>query len=399
MESLFNTESGFSYYLTSKLSEIEKHWLIDAKIPVLLSIPYLKALESTRPSNLVIMYGYCTRQNKTLAIFQLQIVEFDAENRLRLQMETGKSTSLSDRLALAIKLFVARKVNVNASILGNLMTAGPYGIVFSDSAIIDERRQIVCELCCNLLRKFKILAHTQIVVIKDIDPQLRLIKKEQNPLLRLHEFTIQPSMKLNLRQHWLSMEDYLNDLESKYRSKVKKALLNRQQLEVVDADYQWILEHQDDLFRLYKQIADSAGFNLVELQKEYFAETKKQVPDHFKVKLIYYQKKLIAFYSYFLEGNFVNAHFVGFDKSLNNNLDLYRNILLYYVDDAINNRVKYIEFARTALEMKSSIGAEPIDYYCYLSHESKIMNKLVPGILDLLVPVKLWKPRSPFKNT
>ena len=314
-------------------------------------------------------------------------------------METGKSTSLSDRLALAIKLFVARKVNVNASILGNLMTAGPYGIVFSDSAIIDERRQIVCELCCNLLRKFKILAHTQIVVIKDIDPQLRLIKKEQNPLLRLHEFTIQPSMKLNLRQHWLSMEDYLNDLESKYRSKVKKALLNRQQLEVVDADYQWILEHQDDLFRLYKQIADSAGFNLVELQKEYFAETKKQVPDHFKVKLIYYQKKLIAFYSYFLEGNFVNAHFVGFDKSLNNNLDLYRNILLYYVDDAINNRVKYIEFARTALEMKSSIGAEPIDYYCYLSHESKIMNKLVPGILDLLVPVKLWKPRSPFKNT
>lgn len=397
MESIYNPDSGITVHLTSSLKEIERHWVIHAKIPVLLSIPYLTALEESKPENMSMMYGYCTRSGNTLALFQLQNVAFDAEKRLKLQMETGKSSTLSDKIALAIKLFVARKVNLNASILGNLMTAGPYGLVFSDSLNAEERCSLISELSFILLKNSKHLSNSQIIVVKDIDPLIRLNKNYIASHLRLNEFTIQPSMKLYLRDHWRTLENYQSDLESKYRTKVKKVLKYRDNLKVIDADLESLLKYEYKLFELYKQVAEAAGFNIVELTQHYLSTIKKFEPEKFKVKLIINEGQPIAFYSYFLDGDLMNAHFVGYSKSHNKAFELYHNLLLYYLDDAIENGVKSIEFARTALEIKSSLGAEPIDYYCYLSHESRIINRLVPGILDLLKPVEVWKPRSPFK--
>ncbi len=397
MEFKYNSITSLSVYLTNNLNEIESHWDIDAKIPVLLTIPYLKALEDSRPHNMELVYGYCTRSDKTLALFQIQIVGFDAEKRLKLQMETGNSSTLSDKIALAIKLFVARKFNIKASILGNLMTAGPYGIVFSDELNQDEKRLLLVQLSQVLMTEFELLQDNQIIVIKDIVPSEQLTKKESLKYLRLNEFTIQPSMILHLRSNWSVMEEYLSDLESKYRTKIKKSLRLKEGLQIVDADLQTLIQNEDRLFELYKDVADAAGFNVVELRSEYFVSVKKKVPEKFKVKLIYSESKLIAFYSYFLDGEIMNAHFVGYSKSHNKSFELYHNMLLSYVEEAITYKLKAIEFARTALEIKSSIGAIPIDYYCYISHESTIINRLVPSILDLLIPVEGWKPRSPFK--
>ncbi|NOT36171.1 MAG: hypothetical protein HOP11_02205 [Saprospiraceae bacterium] len=397
MESNFNPDSGITIYLSDNLQEIERHWGINAKIPVLLSIPYLKALEDSKPENMNLMYGYCTLQGRTIALFQLQNVGFDAEKRLKLQMETGKSSSLSDKIALAIKLFVARKVNLNASILGNLMTAGPYGIVYDDNVELEARKSLISELSYRLLNDFELLKKSQIFVVKDIHPEQRLGKKYSTCFLRLNEFTIQPSMKLTLRKEWKSIEDYQEALESKYRTKVKKVLRHRSDLKVINASLADLLNHEEKLFELYKEVAEAAGFNIVELTQQYLITVKKFLNDDFSIKLIFAGEKLIAFYSYFLNSDIMSAHFVGYSKSQNRPYELYHNMLLYYLEDAMRLGVSDIEFARTALEIKSSLGAEPVDYYCYLAHESRFFNRIVPSILDLLMPVEEWQPRSPFK--
>lgn len=397
MESKYNSETGLTVFLTNNLQEIESFWNIDAKIPILLTIPYLEALEDSRPQNMDLVYGYCTKSGQVLALFQIQVVGFDAEKRLKLQIDTGISSTLSDKIALAIKLFVARKFNVKASILGNLMTAGPYGIVFSEKLNLEERRQLVSELSCSLFKDTKILKDNQIFVIKDIVPSDQLNIKDCRRYLRLNEFTIQPSMILQMRSDWNTMEDYLSDLESKYRTKIKKALKLKEGLKIIDADLQTLISNEERIFGLYKEVADAAGFNVVELQKEYLISVKKKVGDNFKIKLIYDKNEIIAFFSYFIDADVMNAHFVGYSKQHNKAFELYHNILLAYIEDAIQSKVTSIEFARTALEIKSSIGATPVDYFCYLTHESALINRLVPSILDLLIPVEDWQPRSPFK--
>ncbi|MEO6189068.1 MAG: hypothetical protein ABIO44_00600 [Saprospiraceae bacterium] len=398
MEQIVIPSSNIQINLTYEIEEFRSQWDINNNIPIMLSLDYLIGLEHSKPDGMKLVYGYIQKKNKTIALFHLQIVGFDAEKRLRVQLETGQSSTLSDKIALAIKLFFARKVNIQGIILGNLLTAGPYGIVFDKELQLSEKSSLIEEFSSALISKSKSLEGISMVVIKDINPEESLSASTCKKHSRFHEFTIQPSMCLRIRTNWTSIDDYLGDLESKYRMKLKKVLRLGEQLKVIDADYALLEDNEDKIFALYHEVAEAVGFNLVDLKKEYFLSIKKSVPRNFKVKLVYLENELVAFYSYFDNGTIMNAHFVGYRKIFNRSLELYHNILLFYLKDAISIGSSSIEFARTALEIKSSLGAEPIDYYCYIAHKSHFINKLVPSILDLLKPVEEWQPRSPFKK-
>jgi hypothetical protein len=97
-------------------------------------------------------------------------------------------------------------------------------------------------------------------------------------------------------------------------------------------------------------------------------------------------------------GDELDAHYLGYEDEVNRDHQLYLNMLLNIVQCAIEKRFRSIFFARTALEIKSSVGAEPHDMYFYLQHSKGFHNKLLPHIFNLLDPKEEWTPRSPFKE-
>ncbi|MFN8280525.1 MAG: hypothetical protein U0V49_09605 [Saprospiraceae bacterium] len=395
---VFNTSlDHVTIQWTDNLQEIDSQWSISDDQPVLISLPYLRGLAETKPEGMELHYGLILKSNKIIGLVLCQVIGFDAERRLKIQIETGQAATLSDKIALAIKLFVARKVKVYAAIIGNLMTAGPYGFYFLPEISETERSRIMVELCKVVLDHNTIFKKSQVVVIKDLPSSSRIPGSNCKLYSRLNEFTIQPSMCMRIEPAWDNMDRYLNDLESKYRLKIRNALAKSEDLQVVDADVDAISLYNSEIYALYREVAESAGFNLVDLHPEYLLGIKRKVGNSFAVKLIFGKGQLIGFYSYFYDNGYMNAHFVGYRKNLNKQYHLYHNILLYYLKDALALKCKNIEFARTALEMKSSLGASPVDYYCYLSHGSRFVNHLVPKILEMLKPVEVWQPRSPFK--
>ena len=58
------------------------------------------------------------------------------------------------------------------------------------------------------------------------------------------------------------------------------------------------------------------------------------------------------------------AHFVGFGKQKNADIKYISNILLVLIQEAIRLKLNSIDFARTALEIKSSVGAQSEQLYC-----------------------------------
>lgn len=73
--------------------------------------------------------------------------------------------------------------------------------------------------------------------------------------------------------------------------------------------------------------------------------------------------------------------------------------MLYDIVQAgIDKACTKIGFARTATEIKSSIGATASQYWCYLKHTKPIINKCIPALLQYLTPVEDWEKRNPFKN-
>jgi hypothetical protein len=106
---------------------------------------------------------------------------------------------------------------------------------------------------------------------------------------------------------------------------------------------------------------------------------------------------MVGFISGLIEGNSLDAHFVGIDYNLNKEYAIYQRILYDYVRIGIDYKLKSINFGRTASEIKSSIGAVPKELTMYVRHKKTIPNKLLKVFLQRVEP-KSFKQKHPFKQ-
>ena len=65
---------------------------------------------------------------------------------------------------------------------------------------------------------------------------------------------------------------------------------------------------------------------------------------------------------------------------------MYLNILYDIIKIGFDQKCRSVVFARTALEIKSSVGAEPHEMYWYLRHRNKVSNRFLSQIVDYLNP-------------
>ena len=72
-------------------------------------------------------------------------------------------------------------------------------------------------------------------------------------------------------------------------------------------------------------------------------------------------------------------------------------MLLDMVDFSIHHQFKRIIFGRTALEIKSTIGAEPVEIFGLIKHKNFLANQFMKNIFPSLSPKTEWIQRKPFK--
>lgn len=155
--------------------------------------------------------------------------------------------------------------------------------------------------------------------------------------------------------------------------------------------------YNDEMYALYKATADRALFSLFTLDPKYFLDLKRTLQDKLILTAVFLENKVVGFYTFVDNGKIADAHFLGYDVNLNSKHQLYFNILLRLLNTGIEKGVSFLNLSRTALEIKSSVGAEPLEMSIFLRSENKIINRFLPAILDKTVPKNEWQPRSPFK--
>ena len=111
----------------------------------------------------------------------------------------------------------------------------------------------------------------------------------------------------------------------------------------------------------------------------------------------YLDDKLIGYFTTFLNGQELEAHFLGLEPKYNHEFQLYLNMLYDIIQIGIDSEAKLIVFARTAMAIKSSVGAVAHEMYCYMRHRSSFPNKFIKPLLKYLRPEADWEPRHPFK--
>jgi hypothetical protein len=86
------------------------------------------------------------------------------------------------------------------------------------------------------------------------------------------------------------------------------------------------------------------------------------------------------------------------NKSYLKEHDLYLNILYKLVQQAIYLKVYKLQFGRTAMEIKSSVGALPQHMFLFVKHVCPIRNFLVHTAVKNLSKNPEWTIRIPFKG-
>jgi predicted N-acyltransferase len=238
---------------------------------------------------------------------------------------------------------------------------------------------------------------TDVIFLKDFFENGESHSRQLNDQ-EFYEFCVQPSMIFDLHREWHSFDDYLEALSSKYRVRAKRAFKKAAGVEKRLLNESQIWAYNDRIYALYEDIADAAGFNTFQLHPDYFIGLKQHLGERFQVYGYFLNGEMVGFFTTILNGEELEAHFIGYDENENHEHQLYLNMLFDMVKIGIEMRVKRVVFARTALEIKSSVGAEPHQLYCYIRHRNAFANRFIKPLVDYLKPEENWQPRKPFRE-
>ena len=213
----------------------------------------------------------------------------------------------------------------------------------------------------------------------------------------IYEFNTQPNMIFYLDQNWKSEEDYVGALSKKYRDQYKRARKKNDGIIVKNLSFEEVIKHETTIYELYHYVAKNAPFNTFFLAKNHFSTLKRQCGNRFQIFGYFLNDKLVGFHTLLLNDETLETYFLGYDETIQKENMLYLNMLYNMTKYGIENGFKKIIFGRTALEIKSSVGATPVQMSGFIYHNNKVINKFIGKIFKQLEPELHWQQRHPFK--
>jgi predicted N-acyltransferase len=204
-------------------------------------------------------------------------------------------------------------------------------------------------------------------------------------------------MLFSIKDHWRTFDDYVADLSKKYRDQFKRARKKSEGITKRKFSLEDIENYKDRIVELYLNVAKKAPFNTFFLNDDHFEIFKKALNDKFLFYGYFKDETLIGFNTLIKNGRDIDTYFLGYDEKCQRERMLYLNMLYDMIGYSINKGFKRIVFARTALEIKSSVGANPEDLHGFMKHNNRLINLFIPKLFHYFEPKVEWIERNPFK--
>lgn len=381
-----NSNYSFKIYFSAK--ELPENWNNYAEQNIFLSQNYLKALEISAPKNMICHFIGLFHEEELVGIVVTQFLDL---NKLESFGERDKCIKTAVR-NIAFKNFCSHVL-----VIGNNMLTGQNAYSFSNKIDAVEALKTIKRATTQLK---KILSdkglNVHATTFKDFT-------KEEIPNFisagfdDSYQFSTQPNMIFRVPDNWKSEQDYIDNLTKKYRDQYKRARKKASGIEKRKMDLSDIIKQEDIIYDLYYHVAKNAHFNTFFLTKNHFRTLKEVLKDQFLFYGYFLDEKLIGFNTIIKNGKVMDTYFLGYDDTIQREKMLYLNMLYDIVAYSINKGYKEIVFARTALEIKSSIGAQPQEMFGFIKHNNPIIDLAIEKIFCYLDPEVIWQERNPFK--
>jgi hypothetical protein len=384
----FYLKTPLSIKIYSTISELPNNWDTFASKNIFLSSKYLEILEKSAPDNMISHFIGLFKGNELVGIALSQFLDL---NKLESFGERDKC------IKTAVRNIFFKNFCSHILIIGNNMLTGQNAYAFSDKTNTVQVLQALksaSEKLKTIFKKKGLKVH--VTTFKDFSTE-DTQSFHQAGFQNHFKFSTQPNMLFDIPEHWKSEQDYIDALTKKYRDQYKRARKKAEGVEKKKMNLEDIIKHEETIYDLYHHVAKNAHFNTFFLAKNHFRTFKELLKDKFLFYGYFLDEKLIGFNTIIKNGEVMDTYFLGYDDSVQREKMLYLNMLYDMVAYSINKGFKKIIFARTALEIKSSIGAKPQEMYGFAQHSSPIVDLAFESVFCYLEPKVIWQERNPFK--
>ena len=169
-------------------------------------------------------------------------------------------------------------------------------------------------------------------------------------------------------------EDYMGALRTKARTKVKRILTLSEGLDFREMGVSDIRANAAELHRLYMEVYGRAGFRLGCLWPEDFVRLKEEMGEAFRVMGVHMEGRLVGFQCSLAASGILEAYFVGFEAEWNKTHALYQRMLVEFIRRGLALGCREVVLGRTALDIKSSLGAEPRRLVLHQRHGNPLVH-------------------------
>ncbi len=376
-----------TFKIHSSSKELPLQWNTIAKENVFLSKEYLEALEQSAPINMICHYISMYKNEKLAAVCLSQFLN------LNLLDSFGERDNC---VKTSIRNFVFKNYCSHVLFIGNNMLTGQNAFVKNDAISEEEVIQtlnIVSKELKAIFKQQKTKVH--LTVFKDFESPLAFSVEKLLP--NFYKFSTQPNMVFSISNEWKNEADYINSLQKKYRDQYKRARKKIEDITKRKFDATEIELHEKKIYDLYFHVAKNAPFNTFLLAENHFSTMKKKLQNDFLFYGYFLDNKLIGFNTLIKNGSCMDTYFLGYDDQLQKDKMLYLNMLFDMIGYSIKKGFKEIIFARTALEIKSSVGAKPVETFGFMQHTNPLIDITISKLFCYLEPKTKWTERSPFK--
>ncbi len=370
------------------INDLPENWNAVVAANHFLQIPYLQVLERSAPTNMDCFYIGFYEKSELIGVSLAQYLDL---NKLE---SFGERDNYFKKF---IRNFIFRNFASHTLFIGNNMITGQNAYAFNKEISFKEISFILRQSSKELEAYFKQKGtKIHLVSFKDFY-QNCAVEFKKYAFEKVLEFKTQPNMIFEIPTNWKSNEDYYYAFSKKYRDQYKRAHKKFEGILVKELDVEAVVFHENKINELYHHVAKNAPFNTFFLSENHFSTFKKQCGDGFKIFGYFLEEKLIGFHSVLLNDDVLETYFLGYDDQVQKDKMLYLNMLYNMTEFGITNNFKKIIFGRTALEIKSSIGATPVMMSGFIYHSNKLVNKFLGKIFKNLEPETVWQQRHPFK--
>lgn len=385
---LFYALKKITIKIFDSIKDVPENWNAVAVANHFLQLPYLEVLERSAPTNMQCFYIGFYENSELIGVSLAQYLDL---NKLE---SFGERDNYFKKF---IRNFIFLNFASHTLFIGNNMITGQNAFAFNKEISFQEISFILRQSSKQLEAYFKQKGiNIHLVSFKDFYPNCALEFKKY-AFEKVYEFKTQPNMIFEIPPNWKSNEDYYNAFSKKYRDQYKRAHKKFEGILVKELDVEAVVFHENKINELYHYVAKNAPFNTFFLAENHFSTFKKQCGASFKIFGYFLEEKLVGFHSVLLNDEVLETYFLGYDDQIQKDKMLYLNMLYNMTEFGITHNFKKIIFGRTALEIKSSIGATPVMMSGFIYHSNKLVNRFLGKIFRNLEPETVWQQRHPFK--